>query len=135
MTWEQIIREYLKLFILVIETAGDQTSNSQYKAIQKTIDRNQECVQRVIDTGGIDFEIVVGLFCSMVILSIHGDRLVINDTNGEETMEKIKLSKELLEDLYQRYLKKPTEQFLRKNGLPPMADNITEVVESIFSKV
>lgn len=134
MTWEEIIKQYLRLFILVIETAGDQTSNDIYKDVAKFVDSNQDGIQNLINTGGIPFENVVVYLSSLVVLNVHGDRIVSDSFGSEDFQEKAELGKDLVVDIYKRYLAGPTEKFLKKNGLPPIGDNIEEHVSTIFCK-
>lgn len=134
MTWEELVRAYIRMFVLVMETAGDQTGNSTYKEVQHYIDENPSGIQQLIDNDeAISFEEVILFLISLIVLNVHGDK-VVSDKLIEFDVAKSEEAGRLIDDLYQRYLKGPTDAFMKKNGMPPVEDKISNIISTIFYK-
>lgn len=109
MILSDIAENYKKVFILCMESAGNDTGNTAYLGCEDIINNSKVYIQKAIDDG-VDFKIYVSILITTVLSEIHGfDKLENNDpsVNGQ-----------LLEDLFQRYLWKATRTFSVRNGLP-----------------
>lgn len=111
MTAKELFPKYVKIFELVIEQAGEDTGNKVYKNISNVINSNKEKIEKSIEED-IPFGLFVTVLITIVLIEVH-------------SVEKLdKMSKEdtkvLLDDLFDRYLKKPTRKFTASYGLPTM---------------
>ena len=95
LTTEELFREYIKLFTLIVETAGQTEGNKSYKEVTRVLKENEHIF--------------------FIIKDIHGTEKL----SGENSMETIK---PLVDDFYVRYIKKPTRKFTAKYGLPAVED-------------
>ena len=115
MTLPEISKKFLERFVLILEAVGDETGNTSYKNVEKIIheEENEKMIQEAIDDD-VDFRIFVTICIFTVLKDIHGiDKL--------RSIGEIEL-KELTDDLFVRYLKKPTRQFSSTYGLPILND-------------
>lgn len=124
MTYEELIRKYVSLFILVIEVAGDTTNNKYYRDVALYVERNENLIQTLIDRE-VGFPQFISTIISVVLLQIHDDSIC-----GYENTKK---ANELIEDLYIRYLRTPTNKFMKENGLKPIR-SLIEVGHSTLLK-
>jgi len=108
MTYREIAEKYIDLFILVIETAGDITNNQSYKNIEQTLKKSYKEINRAIDDE-IDFEMFIVILITTTLLDIHE----LNDLYKKDEDEMYNL----INDMWIRYLKKPTRNFLSQNGM------------------
>lgn len=111
MTAKELFPKYVEIFELVIEQAGEDTGNKVYKNISKVILDNKDKIESSIEND-VPFSLFVTVLIMIVLLEVH-------------TPEKLdKMSKEdtkvLMDDLFDRYLKKPTRKFTASYGLPTM---------------
>ena len=111
MTAKELFPKYVEIFELVIEQAGEDTGNKVYKNISKVILDNKDKIESSIEND-VPFSLFVTVLIMIVLLEVH-------------TPEKLdKMSKEdtkvLMDDLFDRYLKKPTRKFTASYGLPNM---------------
>lgn len=129
MTLSEIKEEYKKIFILIIETAGEEENNPVYKSAEKIINEQEKIVGRGRNLYNIysddEFELkeFIMMLCVYLITEIHGVNF-INDSDIEEL-------KSLIDDMYSRYLYSVTRKFTSKNGLMKI-DSITEGVAKIL---
>lgn len=108
MTYEELVKAYIKLFILVIETVGQDIGNKFYQNVKEIIERNEKSLQAVIDQEA-PFYVLVSLLETLVICDIH---------DKDELMKDKFILQGYVNDMWTRYLKVPSNKFFRKNGLP-----------------
>ena len=123
MTEREIKEEYSKLFVLVMEDAADESGNLGYKNAQKVAEG-----KIYFDVGGkfidiLDADIVsLGEYIMCLIAGLLTEVLGPSILE-EESSDKIKLR---IEDLYSRYLLKPTRLFTQKYGLAKIPNILGE---------
>lgn len=130
LTTEELFREYVKLFKLLVETAGYNTvKNKSYLEVERILQKQEKNIKATIEDD-IPFTPFVATLIFYVILDIHGaDRL--------EGVEKTEEVKNLIDDFWERYLKRPTRKFTSKYGLPEVRDletYITVLGKSYYEK-
>jgi uncharacterized membrane protein len=110
MTMKQILDEYKKQFIIVMETVGEIIKTiPSYKNVEKIIERkvgNNE--EQLIDVNA-PFGVFVVLYISLLLADIHGAEVVASWENVTERKE--------CRAIYNNYLKEITDNFTRKYGL------------------
>lgn len=128
LTTEELFREYVKLFKLLVETAGYTVKNKSYLEVERILQKQEKNIKATIEDD-IPFTPFVATLIFYIILDIHGaDRL-----EGEKTEE----VKNLIDDFWERYLKRPTRKFTSKYGLPEVRDletYITVLGKSYYEK-
>lgn len=109
MSYEEALKSWEKIFILVMENTDDPV----YKKAEEII--NKESTQRLIKTL-IEEEVYLPYAIGGYIVTM------IIEAQGPEKLEKLSLDEmgERIDDFWNRYLKKPTRAFTTKNGLPPV---------------
>ena len=129
LTTEELFREYVKLFKLLVETAGYTVKNKSYSEVERILQKQEKNIKATIEDD-IPFTPFVATLIFYVILDIHGaDRL--------EGVEKTEEVKNLIDDFWERYLKRPTRKFTSKYGLPEVRDletYITVLGKSYYEK-
>ena len=110
MDYEELLREYIKLFVLVMETMGQATNNKKYMDVGKCIEDNEPNIKELIEWEP-DFHQAIGYLIVSLLLTIHDK----SDIVGWENHDRINY---FIDDLYTRNLEKVTNAFLRKNGMP-----------------
>lgn len=110
MTTEEIFREYKKLFILVMETAGETTGNESYLNVEKLLnsDNAKRLFKQHIENDD-PFGVFVTTCMVLLVVDIHGAEKLVELDEIETT--------ELVTSMYTTYLKKPTKRFAAKYGL------------------
>lgn len=120
LTTEELFREYVKLFKLLVETAGYTVKNKSYLEVERILQKQEKNIKATIEDD-IPFTPFVATLIFYVILDIHGaDRL--------EGVEKTEEVKNLIDDFWERYLKRPTRKFTSKYGLPEVRDLETYII-------
>ena len=116
MTFEELVSEYIKLFILIIETVGQDIGNKIYQNVSNILkeDDSIKAIQSLIDNE-VPFFIVVSTLEAIVLCKLH---------NSKDLYEN-NILQGLVGDMWERYLKLPSNKFFRKNGLPTI-DRIDE---------
>lgn len=126
---EELFREYVKLFKLLVETAGYTVKNKSYLEVERILQKQEKNIKATIEDD-IPFTPFVATLIFYIILDIHGaDRL--------EGVEKTEEVKNLIDDFWERYLKRPTRKFTSKYGLPEVRDletYITVLGKSYYEK-
>lgn len=129
LTTEELFREYVKLFKLLVETAGYTVKNKSYLEVERILQKQEKNIKATIEDD-IHFTPFVATLIFYIILDIHGaDRL--------EGVEKTEEVKNLIDDFWERYLKRPTRKFTSKYGLPEVRDletYITVLGKSYYEK-
>ena len=108
-TSEELFPEYLKIFELVIEQAGEDTGNTVYKNISNILSKNRDKIDKAIEDD-IPFGMFVTLLVIIILLEVHTAEK-LDKLSPDET-------KYYIDDLFSRYLKKPTRKFTSSHGLP-----------------
>lgn len=127
MDYETLVREYIKLFILVMETVGQRDKNLKYQGVAKCIEANEPMIQKMIDDEP-DVSVIVCNLIVQLLVDIHDS----DSISGPENRDRLN---ELVEDMYQRHLREATNRFFRKHGLEPIDsinDNLTVVMNTII---
>lgn len=108
MTTKELYEKYKDIFILAIETAGEETGNSVYRNVSEIINSEDTRlgVEELISYGCRLDLIIVKLVCD-IVLAIHG----IEKLNNEDLMD-------YANPIFELYLKKPTRAFCQQNGIP-----------------
>lgn len=131
MTSEDLLKEYKKIFILVVETAGEELGNDSYRKVEELL--NTDTVKKIeeqllsYDEFPLDLLIVSYVFTILI------------DTHTEEEIDSwcdvapLTKRKEFL-FLYDNYLKKPTRSFTAQMGLPSVTINEDLFVHRIKCK-
>lgn len=112
MTYEELVREYIKLFILVLETVGQDIGNKVYQNVSNLLKENESEIKRMIDEE-LPFFIIVALLEVLIITKLH---------ESDDLVEEENLLQGLTNDMWNRYLKTASNKFFRKHGLPVIND-------------
>lgn len=109
MSYEETLKSWERIFILVMESTDDPV----YKKAEEII--NKESTQKLIKSlveDEVYLPYAIGGYIAMMIV----------EAQGPERLEELSLDEmeERIDDFWNRYLKKPTRAFTTKNGLPPV---------------
>lgn len=110
MDYEELIREYIKLYVLVMESVGQASDNKKYQKVGQYVLKNQGEIEKLIEDEP-PFIVAVGYLIVLLLQDIH-------ESDGIVGYENAQTLNYLIDDLYERYLRKPTNIFLRKHGMP-----------------
>lgn len=113
MDYEELLREYIKLYVLVMETVGQATNNKKYQKVGESVLRNKKEIDKIIEDEP-PFSTAVGYLIVILLQDIHDN----SDIAGYENVQTLNY---FVDDLYMRYLEKPTNKFLRKHGMPTIS--------------
>lgn len=111
MTTKEIYQKYKEVFILVMETAGEETGNKVYKDVEKILNKNS--FKKVINQAA-EQDVPLPVFICICIVTLLGE-IHGPDKLSEMDMEE---SYKLADFMFQNYLKKPTRKFTSTYGLP-----------------
>lgn len=118
MTLKEIKEKWFDMFILIMETAGEETDNEDYKNVKKICEETKLRKQSknfndLEDNQLLNVHIIVNVLS--LVLRIHkGENL-----SDEEYQD-------LCQDMWDRYLRKPTRKFTSRNGILPVPKNLFE---------
>jgi len=113
MDYEELLREYIKLYVLVMETVGQATNNKKYQKVGESVLRNKKEIDKILEDEP-PFSTAVGYLIVTLLQDIHDN----SDIAGYENVQTLNY---FVDDLYMRYLEKPTNKFLRKHGMPTIS--------------
>lgn len=113
MDYEELLREYIKLYVLVMETVGQVTNNKKYQKVGESVLRNKKEIDKIIEDEP-PFSTAVGYLIVTLLQDIHDN----SDIAGYENVHTLNY---FVDDLYIRYLEKPTNKFLKKHGMPTIS--------------
>lgn len=116
MTLEQLIKDYRKRFVLILNTVGEINSNDSFKNAEQLIRNREDGIQRFIDMGA-SFSVLVVFMTSVILVDMYGPEEV--SSWGDIA------SRKECKSVYNKYLKEMTDKFTRKNGLSQV--NLSEV--------
>lgn len=85
LTTEELFREYIKLFTLIVETAGQTEGNKSYKEVTRVLKENEHIVKKIIERE-VSFTPFVAFLIFFVIKDVHG----IEKLSGENSIEDYK---------------------------------------------
>lgn len=110
MTTEEIVKEYKKRFILIIETKGEELDNSVYKNVEKVLsEENLVEFEKKEIIGDAPLEFFISTYIMALLVAMYGaDKL-----SGEFLQER-----EEYKYIYEHYLKDMTNKFTSQYGLP-----------------
>lgn len=109
MTARELYEKYKDIFILVMETAGEETGNEVYKNAGSIINSQKftRLINEALDSG-CNFNFVIVQMILALVLNIHN----LDDLNEKDLM------KDYGTPIFELYLKKPTRVFCQRNGVP-----------------
>jgi hypothetical protein len=115
MTYEEIIKEYKKLFILLVEKAGRDTGNTSYLQVEKILNKEDilKCEKKLLEQEP-EFIIIVCFYPIFLFCDIYGMEKIEN-WDHEKGNEKLR-------EFYNTFLKNPTIKFCEKYGIEPIED-------------
>lgn len=125
MTMNQILEEYKKQFIIVIETVGEIQKNSSYKNVESILKKRLNNNENSLIDHGAPFGVFVVLYISFLLADIHGPEVVA-------TWEDV-ADREECRAIYDNYLKEVTDNFTRKYGLEKVDLNKIKFVFRLVS--
>lgn len=115
MTYEEVVKEYRKLFVMLVEKAGRETGNTSYLRVEKILEeKNSERLEKRLIEDEPSFVIIVCSYLILLFCDIYGLKGVEEwdlDTGAEKVSE-----------FYRLYLKNATIKFCEKYGLEPFDD-------------
>lgn len=120
MTNNEAKQKYLQLFILIMEEAAVESGIEEYREVDSIFkDNNLKIInasrqKEIFEDDAVPFEVFVFLLILRVIIRLCGD--------DSEKFGKITNLRERVEDIFQRYLFKPTYGFTSKYGLPTIKE-------------
>ena len=115
MTYEEIIHEYRKLFVMLVEKAGRETGNTSYLRVEEILkEKNADKLEERLIADEPRFVIVVCSYLILLFCDIYG-------IEGVEKWDK-DMSASKLSEFYHVFLKKATIRFCEKYGLEPFDD-------------
>lgn len=115
MTYEDIVHEYRKLFIMLVEKAGRETGNTSYLRVEEILKkRSVEQLENGLIEKEPEFVVVVCSYLVLLFCDIYGIEKV---ENWDPEMSATKLS-----EFYYEFLKSATIRFCEKYGLEPFED-------------
>ena len=115
MTYQEIITEYRKLFVMLVEKAGRETGNTSYQKVDEIMKKMgaDKMEERFIQDEP-DFIIVICSYIVFLFCDIYGIKKV-------EEWDR-ELSAKKLSEFYKTFLKGPTIRFCEKYGLESFED-------------
>lgn len=125
MTSKEVYDKYLVLFKIIVSDAGDKTNNLAYKNVYSILEHYDEVIQTAIKEE-VPLNLFVTLCISLIVYEINYKGVVSDWT---------KMSNELMDDFWERYLKKPTRSFTSKYGLKAINElEYGVVISSLIDK-
>lgn len=115
MTITELFPKYVELFILVMEAAGQKTGNAYYTNVEKIIKREDS---KAFIEGFLKQDPPFPVMITIL------EFLLIKEMRGIEGAEELSIDsgKDLVDDMFERYLKKPTRKFTSTYGLSPVVE-------------
>lgn len=127
MTYKEVVQEYRKLFIMLVEKAGRETGNTSYQNIEKVLkDMKVENMEKSLVDKEPEFVVVVCSYLVLMFCDIYGKEKV-REWDEEESAQK-------LSEFYETFLKKSTMRFCEKYGLEPFDDPRTSFKLIVLSE-
>jgi hypothetical protein len=115
MTYGEVVHEYRKLFVMLVEKAGRDTGNTSYIRVEEILkEKKVEMLEEELIKDEPEFVIIVCSYLVLLFCDIYGIDGV-EEWDQEESATK-------LSEFYQEFLKKATIKFCEKYGLEPFDD-------------
>lgn len=115
MTYGEVVHEYRKLFVMLVEKAGRDTGNTSYIRVEEILkEKKAEVLEEELIKSEPEFVIIVCLYLVLLFCDIYGIDKV---ENWDQEMSATKLS-----EFYHEFLKGATIRFCEKYGLEPFDD-------------
>ena len=115
MTYGEVVHEYRKLFVMLVEKAGRDTGNTSYIRVEEILkEKKVEMLEEELIKSEPEFVIIVCSYLVLLFCDIYG---IDGVENWDQDMSASKLS-----EFYQEFLKKATIKFCEKYGLEPFDD-------------
>jgi len=112
MDYEELVNEYLDIITIIIEAVGQKLNNKKYQQASRLIKENRANIDKSIENED-EFYIIITHVIISLLIDIHD----ISNLSGRENVVKLNT---LIDDFFNRYLKEPTNKFLKKNGMKPV---------------
>ena len=114
-TYGEIVHEYRKLFIMLVEKAGRETGNTSYQRVEEILkEMKVEKLEEELIQSEPEFVIIVCSYLVLLFCDIYGIDKV---EDWDQKMSATKLS-----EFYHEFLKGATIRFCEKYGLEPFDD-------------
>ena len=115
MTYGEVVHEYRKLFVMLVEKAGRDTGNTSYIRVEEILkEKKVEMLEEELIKSEPEFVIIVCFYLVLLFCDIYGIDKV---ENWDQEMSAAKLS-----EFYHEFLKGATIRFCEKYGLEPFDD-------------
>lgn len=118
MTYLEITEKFKELFILIVENAGEETSNKNYLDVENILKKNESMIEQAVEDEP-PLEVFISLCISFVVVEVHSI-----DNMCEKSIEETTY---LVNDFWERYLKNPLKKFTAKYGLSTIKSLTTAV--------
>ena len=110
MTTEEIVKEYKKRFILIIETKGEELDNTFYKDIENILsEENLAEFEKDEIISDAPLECFIATYLMALLVAMYG----VEKLNGEFLHER-----DEYKFIYEHYLRDMTNKFTSQYGLP-----------------
>lgn len=110
MTTQEIVREYKKIFILVIESAGEQLNNSSYKNVEELLSTDDvKRFEEDLDNCPRPLDTLIALYISVILVDIYENKI----SEWGDLIQRVECY-----SIYNNYLKAITDKFTKSVGLP-----------------
>lgn len=109
MTLDRLIKEYTEVFKTTIEEVGKEVGNPTYRNVRKILDEDESLrILGNMTQDEVPFHAVISTLGAILMCRQY----------GSENLYKSEILQGLINDLWERYLKGPSNKFFRRNGLP-----------------
>lgn len=115
MDTEEVIRKYIEIFCLVLKVIGEKTGNKKYQGAKELMER-EHIVDELKDTN-LPIPIIIAILILHVLIDIHG----VDFFDGKDS----DFTTKYVDSMWINYLRKPTNTFLRKNGLETIKEDLS----------
>lgn len=112
MNYQKAFDDYIKLFILIVESVGQRSGNKKYQEVEKIIKRDRSRMEEFIEKDP-PFAMAIGVLIVSLLTEIHG----LGSLSGYSNAGKVNT---MVDDFYIHYLKDATNKFLLDLGEEPL---------------
>lgn len=112
MNYQKAFDDYIKLFILIVESVGQRSGNKKYQEVEKIIKRDRSRMEEFIEKDP-PFAMAIGVLIISLLTEIHG----LGSLSGYSNAGKVNT---MVDDFYIHYLKDATNKFLLDLGEEPL---------------
>ena len=130
MTTKELCNKWYDMFVLIMETEGEKSGNIVYQEIEK---RTRKQVEFNLDK---QESLVFDEFISFCIAFTVLETRIDDESRMEKLMNDGEYFSSLVNDLWNRYLRKATRKFTSKYGIPQVKeDRIKNIMISVIKIV